>query len=485
MERKKSILNLRVEEIVSVRNRYSYVVTFRGKKIRVPMFDHQIGHKRPAFIQCRVVGYNDFGYPTLEQVPISKEVQLIEPVVKPKTDKPSKIEAPQPSENKADNTPTNHSVTVNVTTDYHNLTYYRWNNQESRFEHWFISTGGVRRRYLILLGIAEKLADHHRKNMVYKELVPDSINIRISKRDGTPQVQMPKTEYISSGYENIFIFASHSAPEVVNKRMPNTPMSDCYSFAIIVYELLSFCHPFIGDIVTESNSSVKLDDAYRGRLPWIDDHADKTNGKLRRLYDRMFVTNELYNLLCRTFEEGREDMWSRPTIFEWIEALKKGIASMKYCTHCKTDYIYEDDGCCAICDEEPVFNLKISIAHIDEARYSSPDSNNPDEMVLLPDITEQYYVNKDNEVVINTSQLMLPSKSEKDMISIKMHSEDRDSVTITPCNDFSFVAATPQLKKYASVINKVMTLPMSKQRMLVLAAQDLSIPQRVITIQMI
>ena len=106
-------------------------------------------------------------------------------------------------------------------------------------------------------------------------------------------------------------------------------------------------------------------------------------------------------------------------------------------------------------------------------------------MVLLPDITEQYYVNKDNEVVINTSQLMLPSKSEKDMISIKMHSEDRDSVTIIPCNDFSFVAATPQLKKYASVINKIMTLPMSKQRMLVLAAQDLSIPQRVITIQMI
>ena len=77
--KKKNLVTLRVEKVVCVRNKYSYVVTFRNYAVRVPLFEHQIGQKPPQFIDCRVVGYNDFGYPTLEQIPMSSEVQLIEP----------------------------------------------------------------------------------------------------------------------------------------------------------------------------------------------------------------------------------------------------------------------------------------------------------------------------------------------------------------------------------------------------------------------
>lgn len=98
------------------------------------------------------------------------------------------------------------------------------------------------------------MADYHRKNKVYKDFVPEYINIESSKRNVKSTI--PETNYYYSGLGNVFIYASHAAPEIVNRRMPNTPMSDCYSFAIITHELLAFCHPFIGDAVIEGRFSI-------------------------------------------------------------------------------------------------------------------------------------------------------------------------------------------------------------------------------------
>jgi hypothetical protein len=89
--------------------------------------------------------------------------------------------------------------------------------------------------------------------------------------------------------------------------MPNTPMSDCYSFAIIAHELLAFCHPFVGDVVIEGKHSI--DEAMRGLLPWIDDQKILSID----LQDAIMIVSlqhqELGSCLSKHLKPGKRILW--------------------------------------------------------------------------------------------------------------------------------------------------------------------------------
>ena len=57
---------------------------------------------------------------------------------------------------------------------------------------------------------------------------------------------------------------------------PNTTMSDCYSFAVIAYELLLLNHPLSGDYVSDGETELE-EQALLGKLPWVDNEDDTTN----------------------------------------------------------------------------------------------------------------------------------------------------------------------------------------------------------------
>ena len=366
---------LSVEDVVTVRGRMSYIVKYDGVRVRVPLFDWQESEKTPKQILCRLVSINDFGFPTFEQVPQEKTISLVE---QPKTqnqeqgksntiksffDKYKKVvksaikESEQPQIDKKMPIDANIASTRMTKNNFcvsesHNIAYYRWYSQEEDFEIWFISTGGIKRRLQILLELSYILASYHRQNKVYKDFVPEYIDVKIDN-DDTVEVSIPKTDYVYSGFRDIFVYASHSAPEVVNRRMPNTPMSDCYSFAILVHELLEFCHPFIGDKVF-GNSDLSAD-AFRGKLAWIDDPNDSSNRLTRRRFDCVFTTVAIRDLFKRTFVDGKDFPMLRPTIFEWVDALQDAVTHIKYCKQCNTTYLYFKDDICPFCDKEPIF----------------------------------------------------------------------------------------------------------------------------------
>jgi DNA-binding helix-hairpin-helix protein with protein kinase domain len=201
--------------------------------------------------------------------------------------------------------------------------------------------------------LARQLANYHRQNKVYKELVPEFIKI-VKDRDNILRVKLPETNYYTSGFGDIYIYASHAAPEVVNRRMPNTPMSDCYTFAILAFELLEFCHPFLGDDAIKNN---RYDDAFKGRLAWIDNPDDDSNRHITRYYDRAFTTMPLWQLFAKTFTEGKFDVFYRPSIFEWLDALEDEQKKLRFCPNCKTDFLcYDVDDECPFCDD----SLRIS-----------------------------------------------------------------------------------------------------------------------------
>lgn len=483
-------LKLTVEKVVEIKGRKTYIVRYLDCLCRVPMFDWQEDVSIPKQILCRLVSINEFGFPSFEQVAKQKEISLIEPV-KPKEQETEIVSRKTQitsfnekygtfvKRKPLDDTTLAKSQVVNITN-------YRWFSQEEDFEKWFISTGGIKKRLDILISLAEQLADYHRQNKVYKDFVPEYINIENFKSN--IKAVLPETNYSYSGLGNVFIYASHSAPEVVNRRMPNTPMSDCYSFAIIAHELLSFCHPFIGDVVTEGNFSI--DDAMRGNLPWIDNEQDSLNRLSRRYYDCFFTTPQIRELFKQTFEIGKDDPVKRPPMHQWVDALYGAYSLLKHCHHCKTEFLFsDDDDFCPFCEDEPVFPIAVAIQHIDKKFDLDTYTFSETEKELYPDPVGVLLVNKYNKLYVNSRHLMTDSFNVKDLLSIEVVSSEGEpdiTVVLEPLNGLSFYASTEKGERYARTINKPtkIVFPTKKPRKLILSLKEIDETQRVLNVQL-
>lgn len=497
-------LKLVVQNKVQVKGKYSYVVRYRNIQTRVPLYDWQIDQPMPKELLCRLKAINDFGFPLFEQVATEHELELIEPVrpkikkvehdgklnpffdrysfiAKKKNEKSNSVEVTIPSK-KVVKIPSKKQNIV----EEHNVTFYMWSFQEDCFEDWFITTGGIKRRFQILLSLAETLAEYHRKNKVYKDLVPEYINIKVED-DGTLQVVLPQTNYTYSGVGNVFVYASHGAPEVVNRRMPNTPMSDCYSFAIIAYELLNFCHPFIGDKIKEDLSLTE--EAFKGKFSWIDSKRDSENQLTRRYWDRMFVTDEVFEQFKQTFDEGKDDPMARPSIFEWIDEIQHSMSLLRYCPNCKSDYLYMQDGCCAFCDMEPDFSINVAIYHFDKMFNMELCTFSETDMELYPEPVGELLVNSDNLQTITNRQLLTLDIEEKDILNVKVYDkddEDNVNVVVEPLNGYSFIASTIRKERFSNGVDRMTKVSFSKknERVLMLSLQELDTPQRVVIIKL-
>ena len=135
------------------------------------------------------------------------------------------------------------------------------------------------------------------------------------------------------------------APEVIKNYAPNTPMSDCYSFAVIAYELLAMNHPLIGDMVTDGEPEME-EKAVGGELPWVEDSKDDSNQRSTGFPSDFFITAPIQKLFHRTFEEGLNDPMRRPSIGEWVDALNDGLNELLLCKTCNTYYPYKNNHKC-------------------------------------------------------------------------------------------------------------------------------------------
>lgn len=506
-------LKLNVDRIVTVKGKQSYVVRYGNSLCRVPLFDWQVDQPQPKDIICRLVSVNEFGFPVFEQVAQQQEVQIVEQVqpkepVSAQSQKRSFLDKygsifkrKQTSAEKEISTLQQENVlgksfdhisvsekkqsTESAIKQDFNITAFRWSWQTEDFEKWYIESGGIKSRLTALISLAHQIADYHRKNKVYKDFAPEYTNVSYNGIEA--KVTIPETNYIYSGFGNVFIYASHSAPEVVNRRMPNTPMSDCYTFAILAHEILAFCHPFVGDSIIDG--TVSVDCAMKGLLPWIDNTKDKSNRLTRRKYDGFFTTEIIRDLFRRTFEEGKDSPMDRPTIFEWIDALYEEKSMLKFCPKCKTDYLYKEDGCCAFCDEEPYFPIAVAIHHLDKKWDKELLTFSETEFELYPEPVGVLLANSSNELKVNSIHLLSDSINIKDVLSVKVESvlKGQDvAVVLEPLNGYSFYASTVNGELYSQKINKPTTIlfPINKPRKLVLSLKNLDQSQRVVNIQL-
>ena len=182
------------------------------------------------------------------------------------------------------------------------LSSLKLGTENTNLAEWYLSSGGLLKRYNVLIRLAALLRALHSKGLAYCDLSPNNVFIsEKSESDNVFLIDLDNLRYKTSIVNNIYT-PFYGAPEVISNNAPNTTMSDCFSFAVLAYELLTLNHPLIGDYVSEGEPELE-EEALKGKLPWVDHSEDNTNERATGLPSEKVMPEKLLNLFRKNFEE--------------------------------------------------------------------------------------------------------------------------------------------------------------------------------------
>jgi DNA-binding helix-hairpin-helix protein with protein kinase domain len=211
---------------------------------------------------------------------------------------------------------------------------------------WYRTTGGLRWRLHVLSSVAEVLARLHGKGLAYGDPSPANLLIPLSSVD-EPNVFLIDADNLRSFSQtgSHFIFTpGYGAPEVVNGQHGISTLSDAHAFAVIAYKVLTTNHPFVGDVVHDGDPDGE-ENAFAGRLPWIEHTTDDSNRCLRGIQSDKVLSPRLKDLFEQTFEEGLSDPKKRPGMGTWAEALMRAADAVIVCSKCESGFYFKTEAC--------------------------------------------------------------------------------------------------------------------------------------------
>ncbi|CAO1659125.1 Serine/threonine protein kinase [Halomonas sp. NYA30] len=197
----------------------------------------------------------------------------------------------------------------------------------------YLKQGGLRRRVRILCQLARTLNQIHSRGMLYGDLSPS--NIFVSDDPEHAETWLIDCDNISlESHSGLTLHTvDYGAPEVVRGESLLSSLTDCWSFAVIAYQLLTHNHPFKGDMISDGEPEDE-EAAMRGEHPWINDSEDFDNECLANLPIQLVDHSRLPNLFRRCFESGLNNSVERPSMAEWLEALSECDERMIRCQGC-------------------------------------------------------------------------------------------------------------------------------------------------------
>ena len=213
---------------------------------------------------------------------------------------------------------------------------------------WYIGSGGLRRRLRLLAHAGEALLGLHAQGVVYADV--SHKNVFVSQPVGAQEswlIDLDNLSHESDPRRAIFT-PGYGAPEVVARTAGCTSLSDAWAYAVLVWQVLTLAHPFVGDLVNDGEPELEAQ-AFAAELPWIGHTTDKRNGRTTGLPSGLVLGKRLARLATRTFEEGIVDRMKRPGVAEWVERLHSAADQTVRCEECKGTY-YVIESACPWCD---------------------------------------------------------------------------------------------------------------------------------------
>jgi len=227
---------------------------------------------------------------------------------------------------------------------------------EKLFKWYCDKTGGIAYRLKIAYSIANALQRVHANGYCLVDICPNHVQLQEynTEKEPLPAIQFSGADRISSytfPAETIGT-ATYCDPLVYLKRSGVSTYSDAYSFAVLIFELLTTCHPFIGEDA-EGLSGAELSSAVdSGKLDYIGDTCSSNNKSENFEYTQIFLPQDLAALFERMFVEGKYNASARPTIDNFKSAIIQSIRKIIKCDHkgCEREYPYNDEHLCPFCD---------------------------------------------------------------------------------------------------------------------------------------
>lgn len=202
-----------------------------------------------------------------------------------------------------------------------------------KLSEFYTRTGGLKRRYALLRGIARIMNDLYLNGLVYADLSPK--NVYISEKAEEYETWLIDVDNLHYEGENDTCVATpmYGAPEVFSGR-PNTMKSDIYSFALLAFELLTLSKPFVGNYseddeeddwgVEESGEGCDFySKMQRGEIPYVCSLKEKNNRQNSGIPLELVANEEIRMLFLKTFEDGRLCPEKRPSAAVWLDALNR------------------------------------------------------------------------------------------------------------------------------------------------------------------
>lgn len=250
----------------------------------------------------------------------------------------------------------------------------------------YLRQGGLRRRIRILSQLARTLNQLHGRGMLYGDLSPN--NIFVSDDPAYAETWLIDCDNISlDSHSGLTLHTvDFGAPEVVSGEALLSSLTDCWSFAVIAYQLLTHNHPFKGGAVSEGEPEVE-DAALRGEHPWINDSQDDSNACFANLPLQLLEHSKLPELFSRCFEAGLINPCERPAMAEWLEALIEVDERIYCCPGCGStsllpvDLLAVDDAQCFFCEEPADSRLVLFEEFIALSAGQEGDVESPEELV--------------------------------------------------------------------------------------------------------
>lgn len=217
---------------------------------------------------------------------------------------------------------------------------------EKPSQEWYIRTGGLHRRLMVLGRAARILSQIHGKGLAYSD--PSPVNIFISDDSSFAEVWFIDTDNLlyesaPGSLANVFT-PGYGAPELVQGKSGVTTLTDAHAFAVIAFQALTLTHPFIGNLVNDGKPELE-EQAFAGQLPWVDDTEDDRNFADFGISREWVLSARLTEGFQRAFGPGRLNPSERPGAAEWAQRLFAAADKTIRCPDCGGTFYFNQRQC--------------------------------------------------------------------------------------------------------------------------------------------
>lgn len=212
--------------------------------------------------------------------------------------------------------------------DYKPLNTYLIPDRNVSFAEWYNSGKGLRERIFIAYIIAKAFGALERINLSYCDISGDNILVKIGKNAAVKIIDVDNLYVAGKGIAAVLGTPRYIAPEVMSRQKNPDVLSDNYSLAVIVFELLRVGHPYISDDILDGTPADE-EDALAGKREYVTDDNSKN-----MLPADVVLTEKLKNLFQRCFVDGKENRLMRPSAQEFEFALLEASNKVIRCRSC-------------------------------------------------------------------------------------------------------------------------------------------------------